>query len=241
LLDKRGRRLKFDSKQGVAKHFQFDPDVPLLITGVDKDAAIEPIWSAGAELGKQIAPICPALVTVPNYSTRVDVPRWDDLVNIKRIATTWAELALHGIPASLHLNARTDFDWERWTEFLTARPEIGSVAFEFTTISIVRRASWHLRKLLDLARSARRPLQIVVRGRRQFLPALAHRFESVVYLDTTSFLKTASRRLLDWEPGRPCRWPKCPTLHGEPLDGLLTANVTGYAEMILHYLDQSHY
>jgi len=36
---------------------------------------------------------------------------WED--NMKRIAICWSELASCGIAASLHLNARTDRDWER--------------------------------------------------------------------------------------------------------------------------------
>src|SRR5207249_4165551 len=50
----------------------------------------------------------------------LDVPRWDNLHNMKRIALCWSELVSRGLPTSLHLNARTDRDWERWIEFIGA-------------------------------------------------------------------------------------------------------------------------
>jgi hypothetical protein len=41
------------------------------------------------------------------------VPRLDNLFNMKRIALVWSEIQREGMPCALHLNARTDRDFER--------------------------------------------------------------------------------------------------------------------------------
>jgi hypothetical protein len=51
-----------------------------------------------------------ALVTTPNFSLFTNVPRPDNLHAIKRIGLSWAELVAGGVPAALHINARTDYD-----------------------------------------------------------------------------------------------------------------------------------
>lgn len=53
------------------------------------------------------------MVTTPNYSLSIDQPRWDDLHSLKRIAIVHEEFLNEGLPAALHVNARTDKDWER--------------------------------------------------------------------------------------------------------------------------------
>ena len=234
LIDPRTNRARFESKEAVARHFGFDPAAQLLIMGVDKDSVIEPIWSLGSELGAQLFAVSPSLVTTPNYSTGFDVPRPEDLVNIKRIAKTWVELTSWNLPVSLHLNARTDHDWARWTDFIKEREEINSVTFEFRTAARAARSQFHVEKLLGLADSVGRPLQIVVRGGRKYLPMLARHFGQVFFVDTSSFVVSMKRQILDWTPGRISHWRQHPTPHGEDLSGLLQANIDLYAKMVIH-------
>jgi hypothetical protein len=73
------------------------------------------------------------LVTTPNFSLFIDQPRWDDLHSQKRIMIVHEEFLSEGLPAALHVNARTERDWERWTEYIAARPELTHIAFEFAT------------------------------------------------------------------------------------------------------------
>jgi hypothetical protein len=235
LFDRRSGALKFRSREEVARAFQFDPAARLVLSGVDHDQPIEDYWAhrRAARLVEQLAALRPDLVTSPNYSLLLDVPRHDNLHNIKRIAICWAELAGAGVPAALHLNARTDHDWRRWTDFVAAREEVTSVAFEYATgAARMDRGTWHTHKLVELAAAAGRGLQIVVRGGQAHLGELERAFSEVVFIDTTSFVKTVKRQRLDWGPGAKRRWRSALTPRGYPLDELLQHNVETFAAMI---------
>ena len=123
------------------------------------------------------------------------MPRPDNLHGIKRIGLSWAELMANGVPAALHLNARTDHDYARWTRFIAERPEVTCVAFEFGTGAgyrgpdrVARRAS------LRAGRRAGRPLMLVVRGGVQMLQRLRPHFGQVILIETDAFSRTLKRR-----------------------------------------------
>ena len=84
---------------------------------------------------------------------------------MKRIALSWAEVMGLGVPAALHLNARTDHDYARWTKFVAERPEVTMVAFEFATgAGYSERLEWHVDRLCALASAAGHELTLIVRG-----------------------------------------------------------------------------
>ncbi|MFX8906933.1 hypothetical protein ABTM87_19065, partial [Acinetobacter baumannii] len=88
-----------------------------------------------------------------------------------------------GVPCALHLNARTDRDWERWTVFLKAHPEISCVAFEFGTgAGSKSRIPWYVTQLKRLADEASRPLQLILRGGLGEIDALTRMFSSVTLI-----------------------------------------------------------
>src|SRR5262245_12679075 len=157
-------QIKFRSREELADHYHFDPAAKLVISGVSKDRDLETYWEhrRAAKIPEQLRALHPDLVTTPNFSLFLDAPRWDTLHNIKRIAICWSELVAQQLPASLHLNARTDTDWERLTAFIAEREEIQSVAFEFATGAAGARGSWHVEQMVQLAARVRRPLQLVV-------------------------------------------------------------------------------
>jgi hypothetical protein len=74
-----------------------------------------------------------------------------------------------------------------------------------------------------MAASIKRPLNLVVRGGIESLPALSRAFAHVTMLDTSSFIKTMMRKSaslngrLDWLPA--------PTAKGAPVDDLLARNI----------------
>ena len=114
---------------------------------------------------------------------------------MNRIAITHEEFLSEGVPAALHVNARTDTDWERWTQYIAARPEITHIAFEFATgCGYAGRIEWHATQLVRLAAAAERPLHLVVRGGLRLLPSLAAAFTRVTLLETSVFMKTAKRQ-----------------------------------------------
>jgi hypothetical protein len=235
LLDRKTGMLRFSTREAVAAAFGFDESARLVITGVDQDQPIEDYWSfrRATRIPEQLAALRPDLVTTPNYSTPLDTPRWDNLHNMKRIAICWSELVQAGIPTSLHLNARTDRDYERWTEFVVERDEIRSVALEYATGAAKHdRGEWHTEKLAALAAAVPRPLQLVVRGGQVHLDELYNAFSEVVFIDTTSFIKTINRqKFVRRASGKP-DWQPAATQKAQSLDGLLQHNAEAFARMI---------
>lgn len=235
LFNHRTGLLKFKSREEIAAKFRFDPNAKIVVVGVDVDPLIEPYWSAGraARIYDSLAAIKPDLVTTPNFSTFANVPRWDNLHGMKRIAIAWSELVSSGIPSSLHLNARTDRDWERWIEFICERKEVRSVALEFGTgAAVPERGQYRVEKLLKLAAAAPRELQLVIEGGCRYLNELKEAFHEVVFIDTTSYVKTMQRQKIICDPGKPDVWVTSHTPFGKPIDALLQHNITEVAKSI---------
>ena len=228
---------KYCSKAEVAEAFGFDPGTPLVINGVSEDQPIEDYWThrRATKLANSFALLEPVLITVPNYSVFANVPRWDDLYSIKRIAICWHELMLAGIPASLHLNGRTDTDWRRWTDFIIEHPEVRSITFEFATGAAHKeRAEYYVQKLIQLAGDVGRRLQLLTRGGVQYLNRLDAAFAECVFIDTSAYLKTTKRQRLEWRAGQKKYWRSAKTSKGAPLDDLLRHN-TRTTEAMIQY------
>src|SRR5262249_46771006 len=139
----------------------------LVLSGVSRDRPIERYWECARSSGflDWLVAAKPDLVTVPNFSLFNNVPREDNLHAMKRIAICWQELAARRIPTALHLNGRTARDWERWTEFLVAYPEITAVSVEFATgAAFLERGNWHTDQLARIAQRVGRRLTLIVRG-----------------------------------------------------------------------------
>jgi hypothetical protein len=180
------------------------------------------------------------VVTAPNFSLFTDVPRWDNLHNIKRIAIAWADIQAAGIATALHVNARTETDWMRWAEFIRTRDEISCLAFEFGTgAGWPGRTDWHTERLCELARAVGRPLSLVLRGGVRQVPRLAEAFPSIVFIDTDSYLRTMKRRRAAINAHSRLSWLPEPTGPGEPLDDLLSINVRARSAWISNLLNAS--
>lgn len=234
LFDRQTGEAKFSTKEEVAKAFGFEPGAALIINGVGNDQPIEDYWThrRATHLPEKLAQLRPALMTGPNYSVFLNVPRWDNLHNMKRIAICWSELVTAGIPTALHLNARTDQDWQRWTDFVAERDEVRSLAFEFKTgAACYKRGNYHAKKLCKLAKRAGRDLQLVVRGGYNHLKEFNDAFGQVIFINTSSFMKTISRQRLEWYPGGKKRWRAERTPDFSSLDGLLQHNIETFARM----------
>jgi len=231
---------RYADKQALAKGFILGADVQVILTGTASDAPLERWWSLGLlrrERIRALKQLGVVLVTAPNYSLFLDQPRWDDLHSMKRIAIVHEEFLSEGMPAALHLNARTDRDWERWTEYVNARPEVTHVAFEFATgAGWAARTEWHLEKLRRLAEKVNRPLHLIVRGGTKYLPTLTRDFSDVSLVESTVFMKTKSRQRATLSaPGR-VTWRSWPTKKAGTLDALLSQNwkiiAKAYAPML---------
>lgn len=235
LYSRRSGRLKVESRADVARRFRFAEDAKLIVVGVDNDPAIENFWvkARAADIARQLAAIAPDLITTPNFSLPADVTRVDNIHAMKRIGMCFVEFRQAGLPASLHLNARADRDWERWVEFVSLRDEIVSVTVEWDTGARIReRGDWLFRKLQILATSIRRPLHLIMKGGDNYLPALSELFASITFIDSTSFMKTIQRYQLDNRASAKRSWRKVRTAAKEPLDDLFQFNVDNSRDVL---------
>jgi hypothetical protein len=165
------------------------------------------------------------MTTTPNYSLFLDRPRWDDLHSMMRIAIVHSEFLAEGMPAALHVNGRTDHDFDRWAHFVRSRDGITHVAYEFTTgTAVAGRRMQHVTWLIRMARAVRRPLHLIVRGGADLLPLLRGGFASVTFLDTSVFIKTMMRQQAHLRDDGRTEWQQKTTALGEPLDELFASN-----------------
>ena len=156
------RAERYADAVAVADKFCFHAGTPVILTGIANDRPLERWWSLSAarlDAIRRLRDLGVELVTIPNFSLFTDRPRWDDMHSMKRIAITHEEFLREEVAAALHLNARTERDWERWTEYILQRNEVTHVAFEFRTgAGWAGRMDWHAGQLARLAEGVGRPL-----------------------------------------------------------------------------------
>lgn len=216
------------TRAALAARFRIPDTAIIVASGVDRDIKLEAWWEFAdrALVLATLRDLEIALVTVPNFSLFLNVPRPDNLHSMKRIALGWAELTGAGIPAALHLNARTDRDYARWMRFLRERPEVEIVAFEFGTgAGAPHRIDWHVDRLCRLADASGRSLTLVVRGGAQVLQRLKRHFAKVILIETDAFARTLKRRCAELTEAGGLRWPRISTPKGAPIDHLLAHNI----------------
>lgn len=229
---------RFSSGAALRAAFGLASDVPLVLSGIAKDPMIERWWSYEAPRRRQAIAELRAmagqiLVTVPNFSLFRDVPRWDNLHAMKRIAIAWWEFVDGGVPAALHLNARTERDYERWARFVAARPEVTHVAFEFgTSAGQPGRREWHVAQLVAFAKSIGRPVHLVVKGGIPVFEHLSSAFPLITLLDTSAFMKAMMRIRLTPIGNVRLSDVSALTMLGAPLDDILDANVRAVQDVV---------
>lgn len=95
VLDRHGGTPRFATRQALLAAFGIAPGTPIVLTGIDRDAPLERWWGLGEARRRAairaLLAVGAVLATTPNYSLFVDVPRWDDLHAMKRIAIVHRE------------------------------------------------------------------------------------------------------------------------------------------------------
>ena len=233
-------KARYANRSELAEHFRISSTMHVILTGTAIDPPLERWWSLESrriDVIRALRRLGIAMVTTPNFSLFSDQPRWDDLHSMKRIALVHEEFLREGLPAALHVNARTDRDWERWTEYISQRPEVTHIAFEFATgAGRSGRIGWYADQLVKLSTEVGRPLHLVVRGGIEILPALINAFPGITVLDTSTYVKTVKRMRAELTPDGNVRWTSSPTAPNEALDSLLTENwelvATSYARLL---------
>lgn len=228
LFHRRSGQTHFDSRAEMLEGFGLSENCQIVLSGIAKDPPIEGWWRLSdtrRNVIRRLRELGIVLVTTPNYSLFIDQPRWDDLHAMKRIALVHEEFVSEGLPAALHVNARTETDVQRWTDYIGQRPEVTHVAYEFTTgTRRAGRQDVHAAWLASLARTVGRPLHLVVRGGLDVLAMLAGAFARVSVIETSIFMKTMHRSRAIISDDGALTWQRTLTPIGAPLDDLLAEN-----------------
>lgn len=228
MFNRRNGALRFESHETLCTEFGLVPGTPVVLTGTDQDPPLERWWSYQSrrrEIIRGLRAMGAVLSTTPNFSLFVDVPRHVDLHAIKRIALVHSEFLAEGVPCALHVNGRSETDFRRWAAYVRTRPEVTHIAYEFTTgTARAARRDFHVEGLVNIAASAGRPLDLIVRGGIETLPQLASVFNRVSVLETWSFMKTMKRQRAEPDGAGNLRWRRSPSALGAPLDSLFAAN-----------------
>ena len=230
LFNRSSGRPRYASPDKLCEKFCLRVGSTILLTGTARDRPLERWWELGAAKRRTIIQALHeagvGLVASPNYSLFIDRPRWDDLHAMKRIAITHGEFLHEGMPAALHVNGRTESDFQRWTDYLGDRTEITHLAYEFTTgTGRKSRRKQHSLWLAGLAAAIGRPLHLVLRGgTKDILPILARAFADITVLDTSTFIKTMKRQRAVQSSNSKISWASCPTEPGAPVDELFDEN-----------------
>ena len=228
VLRRQDGNTRYGNPLDLAEGFGISRGMSVILTGTATDPPLERWWSLGPlrrDAIRALRGLNIALVTTPNYSLFIDQPRWDDLHSMKRIALVHEEFLSEGLPAALHVNARTERDWSRWRDYIVARAEVTHIAFEFATgAGCAGRIEWHANELVRLAADVGRPLHLVVRGGGKVLPALMTAFSDITVLETSAFIKTMHRQRAALTSTGMVSWRQSATKPTETLDALLTEN-----------------
>ncbi|MGO8455449.1 hypothetical protein ACC779_37100 [Rhizobium ruizarguesonis] len=220
--------VRFADREALARQFGIDPRARLVVSGVGRDRKIERYWALPNReaILEHLQAMDISLITPPNFSVLTNVPRTDNLHAMKRILIAFMEMAQAGLPAALHVNARTERDYDRWTEVIAKRKEIQCLTVEFATgAGRGGRIDWHIACLRALATAVDRPLRLVVRGGHRGLEALRSSFSSVTMIDTDAFAKTRCRKQAVFTAAGKLVWQSHLTDLNEPVDELLQHNV----------------
>lgn len=227
LLDRNGAP-KFHSLEEVSQNFRFDPQAKIIVSGVHKDRLIERVWSSEHRpaIVSMLKSIRVGMLTTPNYSVYNNVPRPENLYNIKRILLFAQEFLAAGIPTALHINACTDADYDRYAEYLLNRPEYQAISFEFITgPGYPSRQWWHIRKLIELQNRLHRQFQLVLRGGTKALSALSGAYSNIVVVDSDPLHRALHRqRMILGNDGR-VKVVKNHLPEGHPIDELFAQNL----------------
>jgi hypothetical protein len=228
-LVRRGQRDRAKSAGELQRSFGAVPNRGWIASGVERDPRVERMWRLPEpkKVFEAMKRSGVSFATSPNYSTYADSPRHDNLHAMKRIAWSWFYMVESGIPTALHLNGRTDHDFERWAQFAKRQMNLKAVAFEFLTgAEPLEDGARYVRRLVEFTEtSGRKDLVLVLRGGTNWVSELAPHFRRVVMLDSGPYFKTVKRQRLVVDPDGRVKYRSQRTTSAAEMRDLLRHNL----------------
>jgi hypothetical protein len=226
----RRRAKPCESPTDLRAAFKLRHDARVILATIDEDRELENFWRVKAvrSLAERLAGLDVEHIVAPNFSLPLEIPRFDNIANIRRSLICAEEFSRAGMSVIPYVAGVTEHDWTFWEGFLREHKEIKIVAKEFQTgASNNQVADWHVGHLLRLQDRVKRGLHIVAVGGRRHLKKLVE-FSGISVMDSNPFMKTCHRFALTASGG----WEEYPTAPNEPLDKLLLTNILQYEELI---------
>lgn len=222
--------------EGLAlrRHFKVADDARIILRGTAQDRFLERYWEYRKtdDVAGQVARLNVSLFIGPNYSHFLDVPRSDLLYNRKRQLLCLAELSQAGVSVAPNLSAVMPADWDYWSGFLRANPQLVHVAVNFQTGYRSRREGLKaVNRLMQMQDEIGRGLSLLLVGGAQYVRYVAGRLASFTLIDSQPFKQSLYRK--QFSPvGNRRRWEDTWTMRGQPIDEIMQRNVEDYASWV---------
>ncbi len=206
----------------------------IVMNCVRPDDEIERLWEYWVQddVPALLRPLRIDAVIAPNFSHFRGVPRLEILGNRMRHLMCVRDLADAGLRAVPHLSVVDPQDWDFWREWLARNPKVRYAAFECETgckNAVEGRDA--IGRLACIQRDLKRDLHLIVVGGTQYRSEVRALFPAHTLIDATPFSKAMRRQRARLGAGQ-LAWSKWETASEEPLDELLTHNLSVYGNWI---------
>ena len=177
------------TRAALGQRFRIPPLATVILSGVDRDPKIER-WGGNCLIAQPCSPGC---ATLASRSSPHRIPACSANAGTSHRQPSQHEanpagMGGDGLAAALHLNARTDTDYGRWSRLIRDRGTDTGIALEFATgCGQGDRIDWHVQQLCQIAAAAGRSLSLVMRGGARKLPELRQHFARVTLVETGGF------------------------------------------------------
>ncbi len=188
----------FETEAQLRSAYMLSQRTRVILSCIDEDSYLENYWRVrcARRLPERLAQLGLWHIIAPNFSLPVDVPRFDNIANIRRSLICAEELSGAGLSVIPYVAGVTEHDWDFWGDFLREHKEIKFVAKEFQTGgSNLKIAEWHVAQLLRVQDKLGRGLHIVAVGGRRLLRALS-KFSGTTLINADAFMKAQHRMVL---------------------------------------------
>lgn len=219
----------------LRRHYSLRDDCKLLLVGVAEDRHLERFWryhkafdssAALAKLGIEV-------VTPPNFSYFLDIPKTHYIWNRKRLLRASEELSKSGLVVSPHIYATNEFEWKFWVEFYREREHLSLATVEFQTADGTQsRMEDAVERLLWFRDQVGREIHPILVGGRHAAKIVSVGFDNFTITDQNPYMKSVNRMLFRPTENNGIGWRQLRTGESDGIRQHLNFNLRSYAEYI---------